>query len=310
MHSASIMPLAIRHLDGWRIRTPHGTALVARQGAQLLSYTPAGEPPLVWLSERAHFTPGRPMRGGVPVCWPWFAAYARNPPAVRDSVGAPADAPSHGWVRQADWHLVAQRVEADAAELELGFDAPPGCAPGWRHDARLVLRIRCDRELSLALSVHNRGAQACTTALALHTYLAVSDSRQVAIDGLQGHDYLDMAQGWTRRRQHGPVRLDGETDRLYLATGAPVLVRDHGWGRNIRVASGASRSTVVWNPGPAKAGRLDDLADDAWPRMLCVETARALDDALTLAPGQRATVSVALSTQRVPAGPPGIRKPS
>src|SRR5690606_9569468 len=165
MHSASIMPLAIRHLDGWRIRTPHGTALVARQGAQLLSYTPAGEPPLVWLSERAHFTPGRPMRGGVPVCWPWFGAYARNPPAVRDSVGAPADAPSHGWVRQADWHLVAQRVEADAAELELGFDAPPGCAPGWRHDARLVLRIRCGRQLSLALSVHNRGAQACTTAL-------------------------------------------------------------------------------------------------------------------------------------------------
>lgn len=303
MPPASIMPLAIRHLEGWRMRTPHGTALVARQGAQLLSYAPTGEPPLVWLSERAHFVPGRPVRGGVPVCWPWFATYARNPRAVRDSAGAPADAPSHGWVRQADWQLIAQRVEADAAELELGFDAPPGCAPGWRHDARLTLRIRCDRELSLALCVQNRGTQSCTTALALHTYLAVSDSRQVAVDGLHGRDYLDMAQDWVRRRQHGPVRLDGETDRLYLETDAPLVVRDPGWRRSIRVASSASRSTVVWNPGPAKASRLDDLADDAWRGMLCVETARALDDALTLAPGERATVAVSLSTRPIPDGP-------
>lgn len=292
-----IEPAQMGQLQGWRVRTPHGSALVARQGAQLLSYAPAGGRPLVWLSEQAHLAPGKPVRGGIPVCWPWFAVYARNPQAVRDSVAAPPGAGSHGWVRQADWQLVEQHAGTDAADLAFEFTALPGHAPGWRHHAQLHLRMRFGQEISLVLSVRNLGAQAFTTALALHTYLAISDSRRIEIHGLHARDYLDMAHDWTRHRQAGPITLDGETDRMYLDTSAPVTVRDPGWRRTVRVQARGSHTTVVWNPGTAKAARLDDFADDAWQRMVCVETARALDDALAVAPGAAAEVALALSVQ-------------
>ncbi|MBV7482098.1 D-hexose-6-phosphate mutarotase [Bordetella sp. BOR01] len=294
---ALIEPANIGQLRGWRVRTPHGSALVARQGAQLLSYAPADGRPLIWLSEQAHLLPGVPVRGGIPVCWPWFAVYARNPAAVRDSVAAPPGAPSHGWVRQADWRLAGQHAEADEAELEFGFAALPGCAPGWRHHALLSMRMRFGQDIALALSVRNLGTQAFTTALALHTYFAVSDSRRVEIHGLQERNYLDMARHWERRRQAGPVILDGETDRLYLDTAAPVAVHDPGWRRKVCLRAAGSHSTVVWNPGADKAARLDDFANDAWQRMVCVETARVLDDALAVQPGDTATVSLSISVQ-------------
>lgn len=294
---AHIESTTIGQLPGWRVRTPHGSALVARQGAQLLSYTPAGGRPLVWLSEQARLAPGAPARGGVPVCWPWFAVYDRNPQAVRDSVAAPPGAASHGWVRQADWQLAGQCAEAGAAGLEFTFTAGPGHAPGWRHHALLTLGMRFGQDIALTLSVRNLGAQPFTTALALHTYLAISDSRRIEIHGLQGCDYLDMARGWTRHRQAGPVALDGETDRLYLDTLAPVTVHDPGWSRKVRLQASGSRSTVVWNPGPAKAARLDDFADDEWQRMVCVETARVLDDALAVGPGETATVAVTIGAR-------------
>ncbi|MCD0501884.1 D-hexose-6-phosphate mutarotase [Bordetella petrii] len=290
-----IEPARIGQLPGWRVRTPHGSALVAQQGAQLLSYTPAGGRPLVWLSEQAHLRPGAPVRGGVPVCWPWFAVYGRNPQAVRDSVTAPADAPSHGWVRQADWQLAAQRSAGDTAELEFNFAAGPGFAPGWSHQALLTLQMRFGRDLVLALSVRNLGERPFTTALALHTYLAVSDSQRVEILGLEGRDYLDMAQQWSRHGQRGPITFQGETDRLYLDTSAPVTLHDHGWRREVRLRATGSRSTVVWNPGTVKAQRLDDMADEAWRHMACVETARVLDDAMTVAPGATETMALSIS---------------
>lgn len=289
-----IEPATIGQLSGWRVSTPHGSALVAQQGAQLLSYTPTGGRPLIWLSEQAHLMPRMPVRGGIPICWPWFSTYARNPQAVHDSVAAPADAPSHGWVRQADWQLAAQHIDADAADLEFGFTALPGFAPGWRHTAHLTLRMRFGSDIRLALSVHNHGSQAFTTALALHTYLAVSNSRHIEIHGLQGRDYLDMAHDWARHHQAGPVMLDGETDRLYLDTTAPVVLHDPGWRRKVHLQATHAASTVVWNPGAAKARRLDDLGHPAWQHMACIETARILDGALAIPAGASETVSLSI----------------
>lgn len=294
LHSR-IEPSTIGALSGWRISTPYGSALIAQQGAQLLSYTPNGGRPLVWLSEQAEFKRGAPVRGGIPICWPWFGVYERNPASVRDSVQVQGKASSHGWVRQADWVLTEQRVEPESVELLFAFTAPRDYAAGWAHHAQLTLRMRFGKRIDLSLAVHNQGQAPLTTALALHTYLAVSDSRHVTLQGLEGRQYLDTTQDWTPHQQRGPVTLDGETDRIYLDTTAPVTLHDPGWQRDIRLQSPDSRSTVVWNPGPTKAAQLRDMADDEWLRMACIETARVLDDALTVAPGATETVSLSIS---------------
>lgn len=290
-----IEPTSIGTLSGWRITTPYGSALVARQGAQLLSYTPAGGRPLIWLSEQAIFKPGIPVRGGIPICWPWFGVYDRNPQAVRDSVGAPAGAASHGWVRQVDWLAATQYMEDDSVVLEFTFEAPREHAPGWKHHAQLGLQMRFGKTIEMTLSVRNQGTVPLTTTLALHTYLAVSDSRHVNIHGLEGHRYLDTTQDWQPRQQQGVVTLDGETDRIYLDTATPITLHDPGWQRDIRLHATGSKSAVVWNPGAAKCAGLKYMADDAWPHMACIETARVLDDALVVAPGKTEAVGLSIS---------------
>lgn len=297
MTTTRIEPTALDGLPAWRVTTPFGSALVTRRGAQLLSYTPAGGHPVIWLSERAQFTPGTPIRGGVPICWPWFGVYDRNPPSVRQCVCAPQGAGSHGWVRQVDWTLTQQQTDANCATLTFTLLAPPDYLPGWKHHAELTLRLRLDERIEVALSVRNRGMAPLTTTLALHTYLAVSDSRHVSIPELAGHQYLDMTRNGQVHRQQGVVTFNEETDRIYLNTTTPLTLRDPGWQRTLRLAATNSTSTVIWNPGAAKAARLKDMADDAWPRMVCIETARVLDDALTVEPDQAQTVAVAISWQ-------------
>ncbi|SAI12321.1 Putative glucose-6-phosphate 1-epimerase [Bordetella ansorpii] len=288
-----IFPERLGELDCLRIETPHGSALMAPQGAQLLSYTPTGGKPLVWLSEQASFRAGASVRGGVPVCWPWFGVYARNPQSVRDSVNAPDDAPSHGLVRGLDWQLAEPETGKDWAELMFVLDLEDGLGP-WRHSARLALTARFGKSLELGFSITNTGSAPFTVSLALHTYLAVSDSRRVRIDGLQDKPYLDTARGWTPLRQQGEIAIEEETDRIYQEVDRPIEVHDPDWGRTLRLAASNSRSAVVWNPWVEKSARLSDFASDAWQRMLCIETARIMDDVLTVEAGATETVALAI----------------
>jgi glucose-6-phosphate 1-epimerase len=291
-----IDPEQIGALPCWRVTTPHGVARVARQGAQLLSYEDSLGRPLVWVSGEAAHERGQAVRGGVPVCWPWFGDYSRNPQAVRDTVGAGGDAPAHGLVRGRDWELSEQNLSADTAELVFSFDATRDLAP-WRHPAKLSLTMRFGEKIGLALTVHNLGEQALTQSLALHTYLAVSDSRQIQIDGLDGAPYIDTVGQWQQKTQQGPLRIEAETDRIYQPAPAAIVIRDPGWRRAIHVVSQHSASAVLWNPWVEKSQRLSHFANDDWQRMVCVETARVLDDALVVAPGASATVSVSLHTE-------------
>lgn len=281
----------------WTVRTPYGTARVARQGAQLLSYDDHEGRPLIWLSESAQYLAGEPLRGGVPVCWPWFGVYARNPEAVRDTVQAAPDAASHGLVRGLDWTLASQHVDAHSAELVFELDASRDLQP-WRHPARLRYVMRFGAKLTLALSVQNLGEQTITQSLALHSYFAVGDSRQVTIDGLSGKSYIDTVGGqWTTRMQEGSIRIVGETDRIYLQANDPVVIHDPVWRRSIHIAAQHSQSCVVWNPWVEKSRGLSQFADDDWQRMVCVETARVLEDTLVVEPGATQGISLSIHTE-------------
>ena len=254
-----------------------GTAVVALQGAQLLSFVPKGGREVLWLSPLAKLGTGKAVRGGIPICWPWFG------PAPDD-----AKKPAHGFVRAAPWRVLDCGNDRDPAFIRLGFDAG-GIDPAlWPHRAEVQIEIAVGESfLRVALETTNSGPTAFRLTQALHSYLAVGDIAEVMIEGLDGRRYIDQLAPATRSVQSGPIRIGGEVDRIYQQSPDTVTVIDSANARRITVAKSGSRSTVVWNPWVEKSGRLGDMGEDGYRHMVCIETANAGEDVVTLAPGAR-----------------------
>ncbi len=256
------------------IANVHTQAALVLQGAHVLSYQPRGQEPVLWASSFGHFAPGRPIRGGIPVCWPWFGAHPADPAK-----------PGHGFVRTALWEVLSTRSEADGStRIELGLADSPATHALWPHFFALRLAAVVGPQLQVELRIHNTGPEAFTCSGALHSYFSVSEAASIAICGLEGCAYTDKLDG-QRQLQDGPVRIAAETDRVYLDTAAECRILDPGLKRAIRLAKAGSRTTVVWNPWIAKAARLEDFGDHEYRRMVCVETANAPPDLIALSPG-------------------------
>jgi len=280
-------------LPCWRVTTADAELLVAEQGAQVLSYQRNGEQPLIWLSEQARGERGQSVRGGVPVCWPWFGDLARNPAALLAQYRGAA-APFHGLVRSLAWECREQAIEGDAVRLRFACPQAESGLADWPQAVDVELEIRLGARLQLALHSHNRGQRPVWLSQALHSYFAVSDIRQVAVRGLDGGRYIETLDGWRECRQDGALRFAGETDRIYLDTPPLLQIDDAPWQRRLCLRASGSRSAIVWNPWSDKARRLSQFAEDAWQRMLCIETANVLDDAVQLAPGARSSLALEL----------------
>ncbi|MBI1349915.1 MAG: D-hexose-6-phosphate mutarotase [Actinomycetales bacterium] len=263
-----------------------GRGTVYDYGAQVTAWTPEGERPVVWLSEQAVFTPGTAIRGGVPICFPWFGG------------GPNGDlTPAHGFARISPWRRMTVGEAADATTVTHHLDMTSAHAPQFPHAYRARATARFSNTLTTSLRVENTGDQAFTFEAALHTYLAVGDATHLSIDGLVGSEYLDQVTG-EHAVQLGPVVIDGEVDRVYRSS-SPVVVIDRSWGRRITVVKSGSASTVVWNPWVDKAKRLSDFGDDEWRGLVCVETANVKEDAVTLEPGQAHEMSAVLAVERL-----------
>ncbi|TGD76048.1 D-hexose-6-phosphate mutarotase [Mangrovimicrobium sediminis] len=269
-----------------RVENQAASALVFLQGAQLAHYQRQGEHPAIWLSPQCTYQRGKPLRGGVPVCWPWFGDLERNPAAIRRQWRA-ADAPAHGFARNRDWRLddvSCPDPERTLIDLSLTVAATDDAA--WPLGALLQLHIEVSARLRIELRVSNQAATAFYYSGALHSYYAVSAIDTVRVDGLQRLNYIDCARDWDHGRQHGELAIDGETDRIYHGAWGPIRVIDHGWRRVLHLSSEGSDSAVVWNPWVEKSQRLSDFADDAYRGMLCVETANAGEDFAIVEPGE------------------------
>lgn len=265
-----------------------GSFAVVDSGAHVTHWTPDGEP-VLFLSSRAEFAPGRPIRGGVPVCFPWFGP-------GRDGQSRPA----HGWARTLDWTL-SQATEVDGVTtLEWRLtDADVVEAPGltrWGHSFEATCRQRFDSELTLDFTVRNTGNESFDYEAALHTYFRVGDVAQVIVEGLGGADYWDKLTGQTQT-QIGDLQLTDRTDRVY-ASAADTRIVDPVLERTITVAKAGSATTVVWNPWEAEAANIADLGEGEWREFLCVETANTGADAVRLAPGQLHTMTVRLTVAK------------
>ena len=294
MSTSQIERIQLEQLSCWRVRTAHAELLIAEQGAQVLSYRRYGQPPLIWLSDQARYLIGQGVRGGVPVCWPWFGDLQRNPPEVQAMVQG--DAPFHGLARTLDWQLQDTLEQADQVTLCFALDLPDGL-PGWPHAAGVRLQIELGEQLQLRLITRNLGSTPLAISQALHSYFAVSDIRQIRVQGLEGCRYIETLDNWSSRQQAGALSFAGETDRIYLDLPPRLVIDDPLWQRRLVLESTGSRSAIVWNPWVDKSTRLTQFDADAWQGMLCIETANVLDDAVLLAPGEEHELGVRLFSE-------------
>ncbi|MEN5207163.1 lytic murein transglycosylase [Stenotrophomonas terrae] len=258
----------------WKVETPFSTAAISVFGGQLLSFVPNGGQDVMWLSPTAK-QPPTPIRGGAPVCWPYFSRQGQS-----------NDVPAHGFVRTVAWQLRDARREADGSVvLTL---APPVLDS---LDLRLQMVLRIGRTLEQELITENAGTKPQTFTQALHNYFNVSDALKVDVTGLDGLTYLDKLDNGNAHVQKGDWNLrdprdPGRSDRLYTQAGGHYVLRDPGFKRAIDISTSGSRTAVVWNAGEAGAAKMEDIGA-AWRNYVCVEAANAGPDVIELAPGGR-----------------------
>lgn len=277
-----------------RVVIPSCTAEAYLHGGQLTAWRPAGQEPVVWLSERSHFLEGSAIRGGVPICFPWF--------------GSGSDGrhyPPHGVARLSPWQLVKVTPVADSILLRFhleGRDAIDidGLDRGWSADITYTVGEVLDIDLRVEASGDRTGP--FTYEEALHTYLHVGNARKITIEGLDGSRYHDkvLDGDFTQR---GSLVVLGETDRVYTHTG-DVSVKDQNLRRTLGITKRGSARTVIWNPFVSKAAKMGDFGNDEWQEMVCVEAANIGGAAITLQPGQAHTLHqrIAIDRNQQPSG--------
>lgn len=258
------------------IAHPLCTGEIYLHGAHVTHWQPQGAEAVLWMSPNSNFAAGKAIRGGVPICFPWFGPKPSDP-----------NAPAHGFVRNRAWKLIKITDDATGVSVHLQTQSDATTRQQWPTDFVADYHVHFGRTLTLRLSATNAGQQPATLTEALHTYFKVSDVRNIGVSGLADVDYISKVEGGNRKTQQAPViTFAGETDRVYVNTTSTCTIRDEQLGRQIVIDKRGSQSTVVWNPFPKRAGELADIGESNYPGFACIETANALENEVTLAPGE------------------------
>ena len=253
-------------------------------GAQVTSWKPAGAEEAIFLSRQARWEEGKAIRGGIPICFPWFRAKADD-----------SHAPAHGVVRTKIWTLESIEQNADGITVSMSTQSDPDTRRWWPADFRVLHRVTFGSELKLELTVSNTGAKPFRFEEALHTYYRVGDVRKVRVRGLDGVTYLDNTDSNKKKKQNGDVVIGSPTDNAYLNTQNPLQLLDPALNRSIQITKQNSDSTVIWNPWAEAARALSDLGDDEWQDMACVEGSNILENAVELAPSADHKITVTMT---------------
>jgi glucose-6-phosphate 1-epimerase len=269
-----------------QIRTHRATGEIYLHGAHVTSWRPSGAEEVLFLSSHSKWADGVAIRGGIPICFPWFRAKTDN-----------RKAPAHGFVRTKAWQLESITGDGDTVTVSMSTGNDEDTTNWWPADFRLVHRVTFGTELKLDLTVMNTGTRQLHFEEALHTYHKVGHIDNIRVRGLDGFSYLDNTDFNREKTQHGEVLITTQVDSAYLNTQHPLELIDTKLRRRIRITKDNSLSTVVWNPWREGAQSLSDLGDDEWQQFVCVEASNILGCAVRLEPSQqhsmRAIVGVA-----------------
>jgi glucose-6-phosphate 1-epimerase len=256
-------------------------------GAGVTSWKPSGADEVLFVSTASKWAEGRAIRGGVPICFPWFGNKADDPKA-----------PAHGFVRAKPWQLESIAQKRNSVIVAMWTTSDEETKKLWPADFRLVHRVTFGRELMMELEMTNTGTSALGFEEALHTYFRVGDVQKVRVRGLNRIHYLDKTDRNKEKTQKGEVAIGAETDSVYLDTHHVVELEDPVLRRQILVRKENSLATVVWNPWIAKAKGMSDLGDDEWQQMVCIETCNVAKHAVKLAPGLKHTMKAIIGVSR------------
>jgi glucose-6-phosphate 1-epimerase len=279
------------------VKNEAASATIFLQGAQLAEYKRVGERPLLWLSDECDFKAGASLRGGIPICWPWFGELDKNPESVKSQINqglVDTATPAHGFVRDQLWDVEAvELVDSETTKVTLNLDLQP--SEIWPYAASLRLVATVGVELDVKLSVHNSGSELFNFTSAFHTYLNLSTVNACEVSGLEGKDYFDTLKNWSVRSSSSPIAIDQELDQVYSNVAVPVMLKDPQFGRSVTVTPTNAPDLVVWNPWVEKSKRLSHFDDQAYKQMICLETACLLDNAVSLSAGESVTMGLNLS---------------
>ena len=284
----------LNELDCIQINHPLFKATLLLQGAQIIEFSPAHQSfkNVLWLSPSAHFKKGESIRGGIPLCWPWFGAADKNPKTIQQNAKRPT---AHGFARSSIWQLQEIKESCHQVEITLVLTSNTNSYSYWPYDFKLEARFTLGKTLRVQLTTHNTDQRTMSFSEALHTYLPTNDITNTHIHGADSTDYVDALDQWKSKRQQGCINFQEETDRIYQFKNNYQTLRVNTPEHTLTIQQSNSRSTVVWNPWIEKSKRLGQFTQEDFKSMFCIETANVLDDAITLTSGTSHQITMQLS---------------
>ena len=270
-----------------KIDNEHASAVISIYGAQVLSYKPKNQNnDLLFVSENAYFENGKAIKGGIPICWPWFGQ-------DQEKVGTQM----HGFVRNMLWQLDETSTTANGkTNVVLSLSETKETMKLWPHTFKLILKIQIGKTLKLSLKTENTDTSSFVITQALHAYFAIDEIQQTSVLGLDGVSYLDKVGGKTDSiLQKGDVVIDQEVDRIYTNVSSELSLLDESSKRTVTIKAKGSNTAIVWNPWVEISKDSGDLSDDAYQRFVCIETANAVDDKVVVEPSGSHTLEAEYS---------------
>ena len=267
----------------------YASAQVSLYGAQVLHFQPRDTQPVLWLSQSSVFQPGKAIRGGIPLCWPWFGPHAEDPKK-----------PAHGFARISHWSIASSAANDDGTvQLKLSLSHTADTLAFWPHEFKTVVTVNLDQQLTVSLTAHNPSAESMVCSGALHTYFNIADVSKASVTGLENCEYIDKLDNSAHKTQQGALAINEGMDRVYIATESACEIHDRGYHRTIHIDKSGSHSTVVWNPWLEIARGMKDFDDEGYRHMVCVETCNAEPDIVNIPAGESHRLETRISVTPV-----------
>ena len=286
-------------LDVIQIDHPLVRATLLLQGAQLVEFSPQKNDfnNLLWLSKSVEYKQGKPLRGGIPICWPWFGNLEKNPDNIQQQVKS-EHRPAHGMVRDIPWHISSIKESCESVIVELNVQSNESTLNIWPFDFSLIARFTFSQTLTLELITENTGKECFAFSQALHTYLPTSDITQTYIHNADQAQYIDALDDWKEKVQQGRVVFNQETDRLYFfkknSKSEQFKLRVETPGHQLNLTTKNSLSAVIWNPWIEKSQRLSQFSAEDYESMYCIESANVMSNHKTVEAKQKVSIFLKL----------------
>ena len=286
-------------LDVIQIDHPLVRATLLLQGAQLVEFSPQKNDfnNLLWLSKSVEYKQGKPLRGGIPICWPWFGNLEKNPDNIQQQVKS-EHRPAHGMVRDIPWHISSIKESCESVIVELNVQSNESTLNIWPFDFSLIARFTFSQTLTLELITENTGKECFAFSQALHTYFPTSDITQTYIHNADQAQYIDALDDWKEKVQQGRVVFNQETDRLYFfkknSKSEQFKLRVETPGHQLNLTTKNSLSAVIWNPWIEKSQRLSQFSAEDYESMYCIESANVMSNHKTVEAKQKVSIFLKL----------------